>query len=52
VGLNGGSMSITLTHKHIAHMLLGSSIYSTGGGLEYGAQKKLFAGLLKQQKNL
>ncbi len=38
-----------LTEKQINAMILGSSIYSTGGGIEYSTQKKLFKKLLHKQ---
>lgn len=37
-----------ITKNHIEAMLVGSSVYSTGGGIEYSVQNKLFKALLSK----
>lgn len=45
-------MKIILDKEIIGQMILGSSIYSTGGGFEYSVQKKLFEKLIRGKKKL
>lgn len=44
-------MRIYINNQIAKHMLLGSSIYSTGGGIEYGTQEKHITSLLKKYRS-
>ncbi|GEM_PF-2353212 len=45
-------MRTFITNQIAKQMLIGSSIYSTGGGIAYPVQKKLFASLMKKKKHI
>ncbi len=45
-------MTLKLTPEIVKRMLVGSSIYSTGGGFELGSQRKMFSALFDKKARL